>query len=509
MRRAIVLAAALAVPLALLGAERGAAQARPNVVVIMTDDQTLESMRVMERTRALIGDRGVTFANHLVSYPLCCPSRASFLTGQYAHNHGVRSNHRPEGGYEALDGENTLPVWLRSAGYRTAFIGKYLNGYGRGDETEIPPGWDEWYGGVASSTYLMWGYTLNENGRLVTYGHPLVREARKYQTDVYGRKAAGLVRRLADPDEPPFFLWVSFLAPHNESSVEELPRYATPRPAPRHRGDFADLPLPDPPGFDEPRVGDKPAHVRDVKRIDRDRERRIAAHFRARMESLLAVDDAVDRIVDALRSEGVLRDTLVIFTSDNGYLHGEHRIPWGKFFPYEPSVRTPLLMRGPGIQRGAVSRELVMNVDIAPTILDVSGAEATVVQDGRSLMELARAPAMRTGRPILIEALEPSVDDDSDPRYPHDWSLTPRDSRLMVEAPAYRGIRTTGFLYVEYSTGELELYDLDADPFQLRSVHADPTYADVRAQLQLDLVRLASCAGWSCRGDPQEPTAPR
>ena len=207
--------------------------------------------------RHLLTDRGTTFDSSYVSFALCCPSRATFLTGQYAHNHRVLSNTPPFGGYGRLRGRNTLPVWLQQAGYQTVLVGKYLNGYGDRRPREIPPGWTEWYGAVNHSAYRYYGYVMNENGRLVKYGNgPMA-----YQTDVYGRKAAQVVRRLA-PKKAPFFIWVTFLAPHIGGPPTAGRPALTSLPAPRHRGRFASTALPTPPSFNELDVSDKPAQVR-------------------------------------------------------------------------------------------------------------------------------------------------------------------------------------------------------------------------------------------------------
>src|SRR5687768_7434485 len=186
---------------------------RPDIVVVMTDDQTLRDMAAMPNTRRMIGGAGATFTNAYVSYPLCCPSRATFLTGQLAHNHGVRTNAPPDGGYEALDRDHTLPVWLRAAGYDTIHVGKYLNGYGMRRRPTVPPGWSEWYSLVDKSTYQMWGYSMFENGTLTTYGDFDVEDPALYQTDVLRDKAVAAVEAHAlDPD--PFFLSLMFVAPH-------------------------------------------------------------------------------------------------------------------------------------------------------------------------------------------------------------------------------------------------------------------------------------------------------
>ncbi|MBA3260293.1 MAG: sulfatase-like hydrolase/transferase, partial [Gemmatimonadales bacterium] len=238
-----------------------AAAGRPNIVVIMTDDQTMESMSVMPQTLSLIGAAGVTFEKNVVTYALCCPSRATFFTGQYPHNHGVRSNGSPDGGHAKLDHSNTLPLWLQGAGYVTGHIGKYLNGYGKVDTLEIPPGWTEWYGGIGESAYDYYGYLLNENGTVVPYGTT----SEHYQSDVYTGKAVDFILRRA-PDAAlgvPFFLSVTYFAPHWGDPLEPGdPLLPTAVPAPRHKGRFAGEFLPSSPAFNEADISDKPASMR-------------------------------------------------------------------------------------------------------------------------------------------------------------------------------------------------------------------------------------------------------
>jgi N-acetylglucosamine-6-sulfatase len=447
-----------------------AEQARPNVVVIMTDDQTVESVRVMTNVKRLLRDRGATFRQSFVNFALCCPSRATFLTGQYAHNHGVLGNAPPSGGYAKLDHTNTLPVWLQDAGYYTAHLGKYLNGYGRTNPTEIPPGYDEWHGSVDPSTYRFYGYTLNENGRLVTF-------ERRYQTDLYAEKAARIIGRRA-PLAKPFYLSVAFLAPHSGGPREpdDPVGQATPVPAPRHRNDFASEPLPRPPGFNEQNVSDKPVGIRNRPLLTPTRIRKIRENYQQRLESLLAVDQAVGTIVAALRRAGELDDTLIVFTSDNGFFHGEHRVPSGKVLLYEPSIRVPLIMRGPGIPAGLRLSQRVANIDLAPTIVDAAGATPARVMDGRSLLPVIADPGVPLGRDLLV-----------------------------VRGPGtgtFAAIRAPNYLYAEYGNGEQELYDLTRDPYELRSRHADPAYAAVKADLALRLAHLRACSGISCRTRP-------
>jgi N-acetylglucosamine-6-sulfatase len=448
---------------------------RPNVVVLMTDDQTLESMRVMPGVRRTLAARGTTFTRSFVSFALCCPSRATFLTGQYAHNHGVLGNRLPTGGYGRLDRRETLPVWLRRAGYRTMHVGKFLNRYGQDrGPYHVPPGWDDWHGSVDPFTYEFYGTLLNENGAL--RGYPS-----DYSTDLYARRAIDLIGRAATGDRP-FFLSVGFLAPHSGGprELDDPAGLATPVPAPRHRDRFAYEPLP--PGvrasFNEADVSDKPAYLRALPPIGVKKAEAIEENYRQRLESLLAVDEAVVSITNALREEGELDNTLVVFTSDNGFFFGEHRMPSEKMLVYEPSIRVPLIMRGPGVPVGAERRQLVTNADLAPTILDAANASATKPQDGSSLLPLLADPRLEWGRDLLIEGAE-------------GFTVT-----------AFQALRTYRYLYAEYVTGERELYDLERDPHELRSVHDDPAYAPVRAELSRRLRALRVCVGRGCRTRP-------
>ncbi len=447
-------------------------QARPNIVVVMSDDQSVESMRVMSNVQQQLAAQGVTFANNFVSFSLCCPSRATFMTGQYGHNNTIMGNAPPQGGYEKFrptEGE-ALPVWLQRAGYRTVHIGKFLNGYGRSDSTHVPAGWSEWYGSIDPSTYRFYDYTLNENGSLVHYGS----SAAEYQADVYTRKAVDAVGRLASSAQP-FFLSVAYLAPHSGQPREaDDPRnHPTPVPAPRHRNRFASEPLPTPPSFNEADVTDKPQVVRRRAMIRPARIAGITEGYRQRLESLLAVDEGVGAIVSALRAAGELQNTLFVYTSDNGFFHGEHRIPNGKVQVYEPSVRVPLVVRGPAVLHGVRLTQQSVNVDLAPTILDAANGRAGRVVDGASLLPLMRDAGRFLGRDVLHET------------------------------PTYTAIHTPRYKYVEYTNGDRELYDLARDPFELQSLHADPRLATTRAELARRLTTLRSCRGAACRIGPR------
>jgi N-acetylglucosamine-6-sulfatase len=457
---------------------------RPNIVVIMTDDQTLESMRVMSGVKRSLAAEGTTFERAFVSNALCCPSRATLFSGQYSHNHGVIGNAPPDGGYERLDKSNWLPVWLQRAGYRTVHIGKFLNRYGIRNPVEVPPGWSEWYASVDPSTYSFYGYTLNENGLLNTYGLDL--NPIYYSTDYYAERALSVIRRMGDT-RTPFFLSLAFLAPHSggPSDADDPAGLVTPSPAPRHAGRFAGERLPGDPSYNEADLSDKPSFIQVLPPITAARAAAIDENYQQRLESLLAVDEAVVRLVDTLRAERELDNTLILFTSDNGFFHGEHRVALGKVLVYEPSIRVPLIMRGPGVPVGERRRQLVTNADLAPTILEAAGATAGKPQDGRSLFPLLEDRGLEWGRDLLIEGAP------------------------GVNQPAFDALRTYRYVYVQHANGERELYDLERDPHQLTSLHNDPAYAEVQAELSLRLGMLAVCAGRSCRAKPAARLAVR
>jgi N-acetylglucosamine-6-sulfatase len=471
------LAAAMLAACALVAALGAAAPAagkkkkeeRPNVVVIMSDDQTQDSMRFMPQTTQQLGGEGATFTNSFASFPLCCPSRATFLTGQYPHNHGVLSNDEDEeGGYQSLDSTNTLAVWLQQAGYYTAHIGKYLNGYEQVPNT-IPPGWTEWHG--STRTYQFYGYQLNEQGALVDYGTT----PDQYSTDVYTQKAVDLIHSQA-PERKPFFLSLAYLAPHgggpNPSPQPPDDCQSTAKPAPRHANAFDSEPLPRPPSLNEEDVSDKPAAIQNRAPLTNAQIDNIEREYRCRIESLLAVDDGVAQVVQALRDEGEFEDTVFVYTSDNGFFHGEHRIAQGKTRVYEPSIRVPLILHAPGVPDGVTVGDLAANTDVAPTIVELTGARPGRTMDGLSLLPSAESPGLRRGRAILIETR------------------------------SYTAVRTAHYVYVENATGELELYDLRNDPDQLQSLHADPAFDQVEGALASLLARLRTCSGSGCRATP-------
>ncbi len=497
MRRTALLAAAavLLLPTGGLSAQdttTGAAVDEPNVVVLMTDDQRYDDMRPLPKTQRLIGNAGVSFTRAYVSYPVCCPARATFFTGRYAHNHRVRCLYPwCGGGYGALKQRSYLPVWLQNAGYVTAHVGKFLNGYGKEKGTPLlPNGWTEWFGLMDHFTYRMWGYDIFEDGERTRYGSLRREVADKYQTDVLAEKARDFILERSGRDEP-FFLSVAFLAPHHESAKTQKLTGKVVRPAPRHRGRFSREPLPDLPSYNERDVSDKPSFIPRFNRpISARSEATIVKRFRERWESLLAVDDAVQDIVGALRRTGELDNTYVIFTSDHGFMQGEHRIRSGKMVPYDPSTRVPLLIRGPGIPSGRRARALVGDVDLAPTILNAARARTRVL-DGNSILQFARNPGRPRGRPFLHTTAGQGAKGRTNTREGGVRGSQPR-------VPAWSAVRTATWLYIEYKNGSRELYNMKRDRWQLRSVVDNPNLRPKIRTLRRILGDLRSCRGRSC-----------
>ncbi|MGH2983863.1 MAG: sulfatase family protein [Solirubrobacterales bacterium] len=490
------------------------ASSKPNVVMFTTDDQTLRDMIAMPRTTNLIGGQGTNFQRAFVSFPLCCPSRVSVQTGQYAHNHHVLGNTPPAGGYQTFNDTNDLPVWLQTAGYRTIHIGKMPNGFGT-DPNAVPPGWGPFLGDAnplskgefyaflgPGSTYF--AFQLDENGTVKQY------DGDEYQTDTYADIAVDRIdNHVANFPNTPLYMQVQFFAPHDPN-----------QPATRHAGALSTVLLPVDKSFNEKDLRDKPAWVKRINRLGGGLISKIATRYRGRLETLLAVDEAIERIVAELEADGQLGNTYLIFTSDNGFMQGQHRLHQGKFVPYEPSIQVPLLIRGPGIPAGGISKELVSNVDITSTILEMTGAAAGLTQDGRSLLPFARDPRLKTTRPILLETGPPGAIGEiasasskgrraKVSKYVKNLDLD-RSAQIarVITAPRYRAIRTGRYLLVKYGDGGRELYDLLKDRLEVNSFYKDARYKPVRKFLLKALAKLSPCVGASCNLEIGKPPKP-
>jgi N-acetylglucosamine-6-sulfatase len=423
---------------------------RPNLVLVLTDDQPYESLSKMPYTN---GRRDwIRFDNAILNNPTCCPSRATILTGLYSHHTGVESNFVGR----RFDDSSTIATWLRSAGYRTGFGGKYLHGYpwDRGRRYR-PPGWTRWFGFVRPGYFR---HTINLDGRLRQHGS----RPRAYSTDVLARLARSFIARQR---RKPFFLVVAPTAPH-----------AVATPAPRHARTFRGTPIAQPSSFNEADVSDKPRWVR---RLPLWNPAKSARMRRANYRALLAVDEAVRSIFRTLRARRTLRHTIVVFMTDNGFALGEHRF-LGKPCAYEECVRTPLLVRYPG-QAGRTESGIVSNADVAATFAAAAGVVPPMSVDGRSLLPIIENRSDAIHDAVLIRAKA-------------DWAS---HAAYGFTTPAFWGVRTHRYKYVELVTGETELYDLRKDPFELRNVAEVPAYAAVRRALDgtLDRLRSADAGG--------------
>lgn len=458
----------------------------PNIVVFMTDDMAMNHMAAMSLTQELIGDRGVSFDRSFVNYPTCCPSRATFLTGQHALNHGVLWNVPPTGGFSTFTNQDTtLPAALQSAGYATYFMGKYLNGYGFTEPTQVtPPGWSSFHGLMEPTAVMYEGFSIYHRGEVTDYSLA----AEDYVTDVLTDLAVRGIDTQSGAGGP-FMMWVSYPAPHPTSGITRFlfeqegmsalrsamrEGEKAPIPAQRHRGLAANVEMPITESFNEEDITDKPRPLT-RKPLEPEVLVEIEERYRSELESLYSVDESIATIVEELEARGELDNTYLIFTSDNGMFHGQHRYAFGKYFPYEPASRVPLIVAGPNVRTGR-STMLASNVDLAPTIADMAGIELFRPPDGKSLMPVLTDQFHSWERAVLIEGHGP----------------------ITELRPQFYAVRSDDWYYGEWSSGHRELYDMVADPEQLENIEADTAYAEVVQQHQEWLSELRTCAGPEC-----------
>ena len=439
-RRAAVLLAAVVAALAppLAAPPAAAEEPLPNIVLIVTDDQRFDSMWALPNVEEELVRRGTTFTQAHVVLPLCCPARASILTGQYAHTTGVYGNGTTDargGGFAGFDDSTTIATVLDAAGYRTGLVGKYLNGY---PGSYVPPGWDRWVG-LSNSSGSYYEYDLTEDNAVVHYGSA----PEDYLTDVLASKAVDFLDAGASR---PFFLMWTPLAPH-----------ALATPAPEYEHAFDGLPPWRPPSYAEADVSDKPPWLQARKRWGAAAQADIDAFREHQLESLLSVDDAVDDIVERLRSNGELENTLIVFTSDNGFLYGEHRLR-AKDLPYEEATRVPMVYSY-GPWTGARESDLATNIDIAPTIASLAGT-AMPGAEGRDLGPYLAGAASFPRAVHLIEGAG------------------------IRDVPSWCQLRSPLRVYTRYADGFEELYNLAKDPYQLRNLATKTELSVQRARLR-------------------------
>ncbi|MBN8656755.1 MAG: sulfatase [Anaerolineae bacterium] len=463
---------------------------RPNIILILADDldERLGTIQYMPNLKKYITDQGVTVEDFLVTTPMCCPSRVNLLRGQYTHNHQVYNNSAPDGGfpkfYELGTEDSTLAVWLQAAGYRTALIGKYLNAYPNADDrTYIPPGWTEWYSPGRKNAYDGYDYYLNENGVLVPYGP----DEENFFTDVMSRKSTDFIERAAK-DEAPFFLYITPFAPHEPAAF-----------ARRHADLLQSIQAPRPPSFNEVDINDKSPLLRSNPLLTLEDEAKIDEYYRRRVLSMLAVDEMIADLFVTLEASGELENTYVIFTSDQGFTLGQHRLLRGKSSLFEEDIVVPFIVRGPGLPAGTtIDPFLASVIDIAPTLAEWGGVVPPAFVDGRSFASTlvnGSVPAdWRNGFLLQQYTFGGEEEEASIPGLLNLLGAIQNNNPLSYSA----GIRTLQYTYNEHPDGFVELYDLTQDPYQMENISsiADPSLMDAFSKW---LSQLKTCKSESCR----------
>jgi len=475
-------------PRSTLAAVAGRGGPAPNVIVVMVDDQSMSTFKqkYMPKTFKLLQHGEGRELNGFAAPPLCCPSRAGFITGQYPHNHGVLRN-----SWRFLrEPNNTLPAWLKAAGYRTGFVGKYLNHYN--DYPDPAGGWDSWFELKGSPGYF--DYDVSDQGVNKRYGA----RRSEYSTTVVTEESKEFIREEAGQGDP-FFLWSSYFAPHSRRSSGPYCTQESPLPLRDDFRRFKDLPVEIPKNYNERNIDDKPSRIR-RERLEPGYDRVVRDRVRCTIAAMQEVDRGVADLRQLLRRKELDDDTVIFYISDNGYFFGEHRIKEGKILPYREAVEIPFMAHVPKRyldgRNVAPINQSVSNVDLAPTILDFAGARPCTrrgdcrVMDGRSMV-----PLMKGGnggwpkpRPISIQ--------------------------LRHDCEGYNGVYSGREIYIEWlnkkrgdcAFTEQELYDLRKDPFQLKNRLYRPSDGAVRDGKRLRRLadRLGICAGIEGRDSPQQ-----
>ncbi|MBI5890086.1 MAG: sulfatase [Nitrosomonadales bacterium] len=469
--------------------------ARPNFLFVLTDDQNVGMEQALPWTTVNVRDQGIDFRNSFVPLSMCCPSRASILSGKYPHNHGVHTNVTSGwGGAPAfkLNGseQQTIAVWLSQAGYSTALFGKYMNQYPEyaprqtapyNSSALVPPGWSEWYGAIdllpgGENPYSQFKYGLIENGVEVRYGS----QTADYLGDVVTTKAESFIARAINSQKP-FFAYVAYISPHGPAT-----------PAPRHAGSFLGHSFVAGPAFNETDLTDKPQWVNLNPLLTPSAIQAIATLREKRHESLLSVDEGIQRLVGLLQQTGELSRTYIVFTSDNGWHMGEHQLPPNKGTAYEEDIRVPLWIRGPGIPAGKVNNDLVVNIDLAPTFNELAGNAPQATVDGRSLVPLLNGTAPPDWRKRFLVEHYTNVPN---------FTPVPQPDPGWFE---YFAVRDQSQIFVQYTYGDQEYYDLTLDPYQMTNTIAAVNPLVVQ-DMQSRLPALKACAGATCRTEESRP----
>ncbi|KAJ3043617.1 hypothetical protein HDV00_004718 [Rhizophlyctis rosea] len=470
---------------------------KPNIVLLLSDDQDvrMDSLKYMPHLKRHLIDEGTTFKNHFVTTAVCCPSRVSLLRGQFAHNTNFTDVFGPHGGYDRFleHGLNKdyLPKWLKGAGYNTYYVGKFLNGFGLPNLDKQPGGWNVFDALVNPWIYDFYHPVFSRNGG----------EAKHYkgvhQVDVIAGKALNIIEEATQADEP-FFLYLAPSAPHTTVAFgeDETDVHMTPaEPAKRHKDLFPNAIVPRTPNYNTANVTGKPRYISSLPLLNETVIDTLDHWYRQRLRALQSVDELLDTVVHKLEEAGVLDNTYIFYSTDNGYHIGTHRLNAGKTTPYEEDVNVPFVVRGPGVAKGVVKKDVTTHTDIAPTFLKLAHAHPKKVDLDGTPIPIHKDESKHGYESFGIEFWRPLGPEYYD--VPYEEENTYRAVRVVGEEYSYQ--------YTVWCTGHHELYNHKDDPYQLHNLyphtHLSKTHPTTKLIQRLDalLSVLHDCTGETCR----------
>lgn len=463
------------------GASDGDAPAtKANVVFILADDFSMNLLQYMPHVLAM-QKAGVTFSHYFVTDSLCCPSRTSIFTGRYPHDSHVFTNSGDAGGYDTFmawnNDQRTFGTTLKGAGYRTAMMGKYLNGYQPGTSEPktqgVPMGWTTW--SVAGNGYPEFNYALNETGNVVSYGN----KPADYLTDVISKLGSKFV---TDSGNTPFLLELATFAPH-----------APYTPAPRHASMFPGLKVPRNAAYAARPDASSPTWLKAIPALTQNEMDNLDASYRMRAQAVQAIDEMIASLEATLKASGHDKDTYIVFSGDNGYHMGEHSLRAGKQTAFDTDINVPLIVTGPGVPAGKVVDSIVQNIDLCPTFAELGVTPPPTTVNGRSIVPLLHGMTPSDWRNLALVEHHGQDLDPTDPDMPETNSGNP---------PTYEALRLPTAVYVEYTGGETEYYDIASDPFELKNLASTlPSNRAAALHSALDAVKnchdAATC--WSAQ----------
>ena len=475
---------------------------KPNIIFLLTDDQdvTAHSLNYMPKLGKLLREEGMEFRNYFVPTGLCCPSRSTILRGQYCHNTKIFDNGDlnnktyMSGGFVKFIAQNqensTVGTLLQAAGYQTAFVGKYLNGYGDQHASHVPPGWNKWMGMTSTAYY---GPHFSNEGKLEKEPKDV------YQTDFISNWTVNYLKNVRDPGKP-FFVYVAPFAPHAPAT-----------PAKRHQNLFNDMKAPRYDSFNPPDDVQKmkPSWIKILPSLTEKQKDSLDEFYRNRLRSLQAVDEMLENILDTIGELNLTENTYLFYMGDNGQHFGDFRITPGKRQAYDTDILVPFLVRGPGVKGGVNVTEVVQSVDLLPTWLELAGGKISDPSqlDGQSIVPLLHgdlpvSPSINTFRPVAIAEMyggSSNMDPEVYKHFPgfekhHFWNNTYQAIRVINGSDWAAGVN---WMYAEWCTGERELYDSSKDPHQVKNLISS-TDPSLLGKLSLLVEKLGSCVAKDC-----------